>query len=45
MICVMREGAVPGMSEQIQQERLKRRARAAESAGRGGRMQPAAETG
>ncbi len=45
MICVMRDGTLPGMSEQIQQERLKRRARVAESAGHGGRRQPAAEAG
>ena len=29
MICVMREGTLPGMSEQVQQERLQRRLRAA----------------
>ena len=45
MICVMRDGALPGMSEQIQQERLMRRARVAESAGQGGQRQPAAKTG
>ena len=28
MICVMREGTLPGMSEQVQQERLQRRLRA-----------------
>ncbi len=32
IICVLREGTLPGMSEQIQQERTQRRMRAAESA-------------
>ena len=32
IICVLREGTLPGMSEQIQQERTQRRRRAAESA-------------
>ena len=41
MICVMREGELPGMSEQIQQERLERRSRAAERAKQGAAKQPA----
>ena len=45
MICVMRDGTLPGMSEQIQQERLQRRARAAEIAGRGGLREPARGSG
>ncbi len=32
IICVLRDGTLPGMSEQIQQERTQRRMRAAESA-------------
>ena len=45
MICVMRDGTLPGMSEQIQHERLKRRARAAGTAGRGDHKQVATRSG
>ena len=40
MICVLREGTLPGMSEQIKQERLQRRARALERAGHSATKQP-----
>ena len=40
MICVLREGTLPGMSEQIKQERLQRRSRALERAGHSATKQP-----
>ena len=40
MICVLREGTLPGMSQQIQQKRLQRRSRALERAGHSATKQP-----
>jgi xanthine dehydrogenase accessory factor len=39
IICLLREGTLPGMSEQIQQERTQRRLRAAERSRAGGKVQ------
>lgn len=44
MICVMREGSLPGISQQIQQERLQRRSRATERSGQSRAERPPAET-